>query len=80
LGRIAAGCFAHAGINGVTRVGQSTCSEGAKATRRVCDENNVLHESLLYSTGDYDDDEKSDKEEEKQEHDTCEITITNQVF
>jgi hypothetical protein len=30
---------------------------------------------------DYDDDEKSDKEgEEKQEHDTCEITITNQVF
>jgi hypothetical protein len=46
LGRIAAGCFAHAGINGVTRTGQSACSEGAKATRRACDENNVLHESL----------------------------------
>jgi ketosteroid isomerase-like protein len=30
----------------VTRTGQNTCREGAKATRRIRDENNVLYGSL----------------------------------
>ena len=43
LGRIAASCLAHTSVDHVACTGQSTRSEGAEATRRACDKNNVIH-------------------------------------
>jgi hypothetical protein len=40
---IAACCFTHAGVNGMTREGESACREGAEAARSSRDHYDVLH-------------------------------------
>jgi hypothetical protein len=43
LRRIAAGSFAHAGVDSVSGFGEGACSQGSEAGRCSCNEDDALH-------------------------------------